>query len=216
MQKLHPVVVVHGQVPLDSRTTYTTLTDCSAVLFRHHLAPSNIKYLHVLLLTEQSLLAATEQSLWAAMLSRPYPVEAPPLAPSSIQYLPVLLLTRKPFLAAMLTSVVSCFGTVPGSQQHQVHLHLFWFTRKTILAAMSTSVFSCLGTIPGSQQHQIPSLRAASEPASHPSPAAKPDSHTCEHLPPRNQCRQQPPYVWPSPRSIWRQQKVFSILKRLF
>ena len=131
MQKLHPVVVVHGQVPLDSRTTYTRLTDCSAVLFRHHLAPSNIKYLHVLLLTEQSLLAATEQSLWAAMLSRPYPVEAPPLAPSSIPYLHVWLLTRKPFLAAMLTSVVSCLGTVPGSQQHQVHLHLFWFTRKT-------------------------------------------------------------------------------------
>ena len=215
MQKLHPGVVVHGQVPLDSRTTYTRLTDCCAVIFRHHLAPSNIKYLHVLLLTEQSLLAATEQSLLAAMLSMPYPVKAPPLAPCSIQYLHVLLLTRKPVLAAMLTSVLSCLGTVPSSQQHQVYLHVVLSTRKTFLAAMLTSVFSCSGTIPGSQQHQIPSLRAASEPASHPSPAAKPDSHTCEHLPPGDQCRQQPPYVWPSPRSIWWQQKVFSIPKRL-
>ena len=110
--------------------------------------------------------------------------------------------------AGNVIPVLSCSGTVPDSQHYQVHACII--AHKTIpFGSIVISVLSCLGTVPGSQQHQVPPLRAASELASHSAPAAKPDSYTCEHLPPWNHCWQQPSYVWPGPRSIWQQQKVW-------
>jgi len=101
--------------------------------------PCNFKFLHVLCLTQQCLKAATflhvymltEQSLMASAqqyFAGSSVIYILLLGARNMEYLHVFLFTKKntfvtrTVLATMSTSVLSCLGTMTGSQQHQVPL----------------------------------------------------------------------------------------------